>query len=201
MPSIPCVTTDDQGLFTLTGLPGLTDVALTIKKDAYRAVLRPIQTATGDMDGTANPISMQLESATLGPSSGVDWTTQGVVSFFAIAPLGASNTMFGGDPGARITMTPEGGAGPYYLYDDGQYAADASALVATAGIYADVPPGNYTIAIDDTKHDCAPILTPFGEWGYPATQLSVKFPIAAGYLTGPVGFFCTNKNVLVDAGQ
>ena len=201
MPSFPCATSNDQGIFTLTGLPPLTDLALVITKDAYRAVLRPIQTATGNMDGTANPISLQLESATVGPSGALDWTTHGVVSFFAVAPLPGSDTMFGGDPGASFTIAPEAGAGPYYLYDDGRYATDASALVGTAGIFTDVAPGNYTIAIDDAVHDCAPILSPFGEWGYPATQLSVKFPVVAGYLTGPVGFFCTRKNNVVDAGQ
>ena len=203
MPSIPCATSNDQGIFTISGLPPLTDLALVVTKDTYRAVLRPIQTATGNMDGTANPISLQLESAAVGPDDGgaLDWTTHGVVSFFAVAPLPGSDTMFGGDPGASFVISPEAGAGPYYLYDDGRYATDASALVATAGIFAEVPPGNYTIGIDDTAHDCAPILSPFGEWGYPATQLSVKFPIVAGYLTGPVGFFCTRKVALVDAGQ
>jgi hypothetical protein len=29
----------------------------------------------------------------------------------------------------------------------------------------------------------------------------VKFPIVAGHITGPVGFFCTNKSVTVDAGH
>jgi len=41
--------------------------------------------------------------------------------------------------------------------------------------------------------DCAPISFPFAEWGYPMPPTSVRFPVLAGYITGPIGIFCTEK--------
>ncbi len=199
-PSIACATTDATGLFTLRGLLPMTNVPITVAKDGYRPALVPIQTASTNMDGTSRPIDLERVQWDPVQPDPMDWTRNAVVSFFAIALLPGYQLMFGGDPGASVALTPMAGDGPYYVRDDGTYVPDASTLVATAGIYANLPPGTYELTIRDTNHDCSPILTPFAPYGYPAGTLTVEFPALAGYITGPVGFFCTDKTALVDAG-
>jgi hypothetical protein len=202
-PSIPCVTTGQDGTFTLNGVPAQTDIVITIQKDGYRPVLRAVETASGNMDGTGNPTVLTPTTAASPVSSAptavppipatIDWQNKGQVTFFAIAPLPDAGNKFGGDPGATIALTPASGSGPYFFHDDGTYVPDASSLVGAAGEYVNLDPGNYVATFTDSNHTCAPISFPFAEWGYPMPPTSVKFPVLAGYITGPIGIFCTAK--------
>jgi hypothetical protein len=192
---IPCATTAADGTFTLSGLPSFTNVVLTVLKDGYRPTLRPIETASTDMDGTARPIA--LTSATA-PDPAVpvtiDWQNKGQLTLFAIGPLvDAGPNAYGGDFGASVALTPASGSGPFFIHDDGTYALTATSFVGVAALYDNLDPGTYELTYTDAIHDCAPILSPFGQYGFPAPPTSVEFPIVAGYITGPVGIFCTAK--------
>jgi len=116
--SIPCATTAADGTFTLSGLPLQTDLVITVVKDGYRSTMRPIETASTNMGGAGNAISLTPVTAPDPPVPvTVDWQNKGQLS----------------------------------------------------------------------------VSTPFGQFGYPAPPTSVKFPIVAGYMTGPIGIFCTAK--------
>jgi hypothetical protein len=192
--SIPCVTSAGDGTFTMSGIPAMADIVLTVIKDGYRATLRAVETASTNMDGTANPISL-LSATVPDPPVPVtiDWQNKGQLTLFAIAPLADAGNTYGGDPGATVVLTPMSGSGPYFLHDDGTYDLSATSFVDVPAQYFNLAPGNYELTFTDTIHNCAPISSPFGEWGYPAPPTSAKFPIVAGYVTGPIGIFCTAK--------
>lgn len=192
--SIPCATTAADGTFTLSGLPLQTDLVITVVKDGYRSTMRPIETASTNMDGTGNAISLTPVTAPDPPVPvTVDWQNKGQLSVFAIAPQADAGNTYGGDPGATVALTPMSGSGPYFLHNDGTFDLAATSFVDVPGIYVNLDPGSYEVTFTDTIHNCAPISTPFGQFGYPAPPTSVKFPIVAGYMTGPIGIFCTAK--------
>jgi hypothetical protein len=202
-PSIPCATTGANGVFTLRGLPTTSDVVVEVTHPGFRPVLRPIETASTPMDGTAFPISLRSNDAddSVLPVT-LDWSGKGVVTFFAIAPLpDGGGVTFGGDPGATVGLTPDAGDGPYFFQDDGTFVASATALVGASGEYVNLDPGTYEITFADAVHDCAPISAPFGGYGFPVPPLSVRIPVVAGHITGPAGVFCTDKSPVVDAGR
>lgn len=192
--AIPCATSAADGTFTLRGLPVMTDIAITIVKDGYRSTLRAVETASTNMDGTGNPTTLVSVNAPDPPVPvTVDWQNKGQLTIFAIAPLADAGGTYGGDPGATVSLSPMSGSGPYFLHNDGTYDLAATSFVDVPGQYVNLDPGTYEVTFTDALHNCAPISTPFGEWGYPAPPLSVKFPIVAGYTTGPIGIFCTAK--------
>jgi hypothetical protein len=198
--SIPCVMTDKNGIFTLTGLPAFTDIVLTLKKSGYLPNLKPIETASDDMDGlsTGQAISMGGGAAPTLPLT-VDWLGKGQVIFFAVTlgPTGNPSESVG-DVGATVTLSPASSDGPYYLGPQNTLEPSATSIVDTAGLFFNLDPGTYEVTFHDPTKDCAPISTQFGGFGFPSPPSSVKFPILAGYLTNGIGVACTPKSVLVN---
>jgi hypothetical protein len=201
MPSIACVTSASDGTFTLEGLPGGTNLALTLNKTGYIPTLIPIQTARTDMDGRSTPVSMN-SSAAPPPAVPVtlDWTESGQILAFAIgpSPTGAMNN-FPDDPGAVISLSPMSGSGPYYQSTGGSYDLDASAYDGFYAMYVNVAPGMYTLTYTDSRNDCEAINFPYSGWGFPVTTPphSIQVPVLAGYLTGAVGVLCTPNSTIV----
>jgi hypothetical protein len=199
MPSIPCATTGADGVFTLTGLPVMSDIALTLNKDGYYPVIKPIETAHADMDGTPSYMYMGLTTAPQPPLGGttVDWTSKGQVAFFAVGPhFGNPDAGAQGDPGATVSLTPAGGNGPFFLTDGNTFDLTAKTFVDVQGWYYNLDPGQYSLVLGDTNNDCEPISFPFGQYGYPGATHEVKFPIVAGYTTELVGELCTANSVI-----
>ncbi len=207
MPSVPCVMTDSDGIFTLAGLPPLADVLITFDKDGYRPIAQPVETASSDMDGTGNPLYMGRTSDPDPPIGGaVDWQNKGQVAFFVLGPnalLGDAGTAYVGDPGATVTVTPAtGGIGPLFLTDQNTFDASAKTLIDLQGEAYNLDPGNYTMTLGDPNNDCEPISYGFGGWGYPGAAHQVNFPVIPGYTTGLVGELCTPNSTLGnDAGK
>jgi hypothetical protein len=199
---IPCVTTDDNGIFNLGGLPPRTNLVISLTKDGYGPVLKAIQTASSDMDGTSNPVRMLLSDDPAPPIGvAVDWTTHGSLSFFALDEPADAGGNFVADIGAAVALTPSAGNGPFYLNGAGDVDLDASALeLGGVGAYYNVPPGNYTLTFNDPVNNCAPIDVFFAGYGFPDPPTSVQFPIVAGYTTELVGVICTPKPHLIEAG-
>jgi hypothetical protein len=200
MPTIPCVTTDSTGTFTLTGLPSATDLVVTLVATGYRALALPVLTGTSAMNATTSPIGM-AKSTDPDPSIGttVDWADAGQVQFFALGP-GAFLPGTGpvGDPGTSVTLAPKTGVGPLFLTDQNTFDAGATVLIDVAGGIYNVIPGHYALTFNDPTGDCEPISAPFAGWGYPGTAHAVTFPVLAGYTT-TAGVYCT-KNAHADGG-
>jgi hypothetical protein len=201
--SSTCVMTGDDGVFRMQNLPPYTNIVLSIQKSGYWPALRAIQTAKTDMDGTDLAIGLTSTATPISPpGEHVDLVTKGLVTVFSIGPLpDGGSSGFGADFGASLTLSPDAGDGPFFPRDNGTWDPDASSLVGTAADYLNVPAGTYEVTIHDSLHDCAPITFPFGRYGFPSGPTTVKFPVVAGYVTGPVGFFCTSKSTVVATDQ
>jgi hypothetical protein len=201
-PSIPCVMSDADGVYTLEGLPPLQDIAITYEKDGFRPTLKAIETASTDTDATGNPTYFEPATDADPPiGSAVDWTDKGWVSFFALGP-GALNGDAGstvkivGDPGATVTISPQSGVGPLFVTDDNQFDTSATKLIDLSGYVFNVDPGTYTMTFTDPNNDCEPISFPFGGWGYPGDSHNLSFPVVKGFGTELVGVICTPNSVI-----
>ena len=202
--TIPCVTSQADGTFTLPGLPIRSDLVLTLKKSGYNSYLLPIETASTDTDERSNPVFMTKPSADP-PAIGVpvDFTNKGVIDAFAVVISGADMNVFSATSGTSVSMAPVSGNGPYYLGNNG-IALDAGTFQSSTALFYNVDPGTYTLTYANPAYDCEPISFPFGGFGFPVTTPahSLKLIVAAGYVTGIVGVLCTPKPniVAVDGG-
>jgi hypothetical protein len=192
-PTIPCVTSASDGTFTLTGLPVRSNVEVTLEKAGYASVLIPIATASTDMDGRSNPIPMMDGDGGAPPiGTSVDWANTGQVQVFVLGQDPTSG-VYRGEPGASLSLAPQGGQGPFYL-DDGRHIVEgATTFVDAYAWYFNLAAGTYTLTFDDSHSDCESIAFPFGGWGYPGPMgsHSLTFPIVPGYVLPLIGEICT----------
>lgn len=198
--AIPCTTTAADGTFTLAGLPGGANLAVTVNKAGYVPTMLAISTARTDMDARSNPIFLNSTSApTPGLDITMDWANTGQVIAFAIGPAPDGGNSYPGDPGATVAMSPMSGSGPFYENAQGQYVPTATSFLDFFATYFNVAPGMYTLTYTDPRNDCEGIAFPFGGWGYPGPQgsHSITFPVVAGYSTGIVGVLCTPSQAIV----
>jgi hypothetical protein len=186
-PEIACYTTGADGLFHLTGLPALADLALTLEKDGYMKELKPFETASTDMT-TQAMIFMFAADTKLAEGITPD-PTKGSVFFFAVS---VTNNQIATEPGIAVSLSPaaKAGQGPFF-YSGANYVKGATVLQNGLGFYYNLDPGTYTLDYSVSWLDCAPISNPFGGWGYPSPPSGTKFPIQPGYLTAQVGVLCT----------
>ena len=206
-PEIDCVVTAADGSFTIAGLPGGADVALTLEKPGYVSQIQPIEMGRTDEQNTF-PILMSLASDPE-PDLGVAIDpTLGTVSFFVISlsalPIDAGGVEDAGSGGffpvrgATLSISPDSGSGPYYLDNNNQVALDAGGMVGITGAFYNVAPGDYTISVDTPNANCTPISFPYGSNGYPIPSVphGVGFPVVAGYMDG-IGVLCTRNARIV----
>jgi hypothetical protein len=202
--SVPCVMTDSTGKFTIGGLPTMSDVAISLKKTGYRPTLLAIETGSTNMDGNAAgpyPIPRTGGPASSSPIA-VDLSTKGSVVFIAIGPGGGGGVAnLGGAVGTMVSLTPAGGDGPYFIDDHGALDPSATSVLAQSGVYFNLDAGTYQLAFDDPNHDCASLSIPFGFGFSTSLANAVKFPIVAGYQTGPIAVLCTPASVLVNTAD
>ena len=202
--SIPCVMTDSMGKFTIGGLPAMSDVAISLKKDGYRSILLAIETGSTDMDGSAAgayPIPRMGASPSSSPVP-VDMMTKGSVVFVALGPGGGGGVAsLGGAVGTMVSLAPAGGDGPYFINDKGALDPSATSVLAQNGLYFNLDAGTYQMTFNDPNHDCASLSIPFGLGFSTSLPNSVKFPIVAGYQTGPIVVLCTPASVLVNTAD
>ncbi len=201
--AIPCVTTDANGIFTISGLPASSEIALTFHREGYVPVLTAIATPNTNIDGLSgagSPLLMASSTASSMTPVVIDVSNKGLVTVVAVIP-GASGkpTDATGDVGAKINLSPMTGNGPYFLdQTNAAIVPSATSMVYEGAVYFNLDPGDYEITIDDPDHSCSPLSPIIGLYGYPAPPTSVKFPIVAGYSTSAVGFYCTAKSVIVN---
>jgi hypothetical protein len=202
-PSIACATTAADGTFTLTGLPPLTNMALTLNKAGYQPQLLSISTASTDMDERQYPVYLsQLPDA--GPPIGkaVDLTTKGALTLFVLGHSPTGSGDFGGEPGVSASLLPMSGDGPFYLASGGiDLSATAFTTTGLQALYYNLAPGMYTVTYSDPdpSKDCEGVGFPFDSRGIvgPMGSHQVSFPVVAGYVTGNIGEICTKGSTVV----
>jgi hypothetical protein len=206
-PEFACQTTDSDGHFVFKGLPATTQFVLTLVKDGYSSSLKPIITASTDMDDTTTPIFMLGAGLKLPDGTAVD-SSKGNMFFFQIGPVPGDTTSgaFQTVAGVASTLTPESGSGPDFVGGNGKVLSTTTSVLNSYGFYYNLTPGDYTLTLTRPGTDCEAILTPFGGWGYPGGGAhQVAFPVRAGFVTTEVGLFClpasdAGPSVPVDAG-
>lgn len=192
---LPCVTTHSDGTFTIGGLKPLEQVTLTCDKNGYVGSLRSIEAASTDMDGTGQPIVMGKRSASNDLGLGISIEeNKGVASVFVLGP--APDGGLGLSQGAKLSLSPVSGEGPYFTDSHNVFDKSATAMMGGLGFYFNLDQGDYALTVDDPNADCAPISFPFGEYGIPEAPRSIRFKVLANYATDQLGALCTAKSAV-----
>jgi len=180
-----CRTTGADGSFTLTTLANAW-VAITFAKTGFVSTVRAVETQTGVMTlpGAGNvmlPAAEPLVIAGVTADPGM-----GQVAFTVMGSGG-----LGGGVPASVTMGGTASpAAPIYVGSDGSPAAGATS--GTQGVFANVPPGLYSLHFSQPSVTCSPLSL----YGWPMTEYqsageaSVVVPVMAGYVTAPVAASC-----------
>jgi hypothetical protein len=191
---LPCATTHADGTFTIGGLKPLEQVSLTSEKDGYVGSLRSIEAASTDMDGTGQPIVMGKQGGgDLGLGIPLE-DDKGAASIFVLGPAPDGGIAL--SRGAKLTLSPASGVGPYFTDSHNEFDKSASTMIGGLAFYFNLDEGDYTLTIDDPNADCAPISFPFGEYGIPQAPRSVKFKVLANFATDQLGALCTAKSAV-----
>jgi hypothetical protein len=200
---IPCTSSAADGTFTLAGLPGGANLPITLVKDGYLSVLKPIQMGRTDNTNTQFPIFMTLASDSV-PDAGfaIDQQSKGLVNVFVLStapPADAgpdSGLMFSLVPGATLSISPTSGNGPEYIDNNNLLDPTATSTIGVSAMFYNVAAGNYTLTVNAPNFDCEAINFPLSADGYPnGTPHQVAFPVLAGYVD-LVGVLCSSSAML-----
>jgi hypothetical protein len=186
--SIPCVSTDSNGDFTLNNVPSGIEILLELTKTDYFPTLITLTT-------DANPVSLgsllapsKLAVGLLAIALGttVD-PSKGQLLFNAFTPA-EGGAGYDGEANVTAALQPMSGAGPYYF--DANQLPDKTLTATTvtgAGVYANVNPGYAEVTLTSSK-SCTRLATAWA--GSKPTTSKVR--IVAGYLTGGAAIDCPN---------
>lgn len=187
--STPCVSTDANGDFTLTGVPSGVEILLEFTKSDYFPTLVTLTTE-------ANPMSLgellapsKFAVGILGLAVGatVD-PTKGQLLFMAFTPATSGGGLTG-EANVVATLDPKTGVGPYYFDANQQPDKTLTATTTTgAGVYANVDPGYAELTLSSFNKTCTRLPTAWA--GSKPTAAKVR--IVAGYLTGGAAIECPN---------
>jgi hypothetical protein len=194
-PDVPCVATDDSGLYTLRGLPTNAELALTFQKDGYFSMARPLVTEdasvnivggnTGEI-GTGVPVASHpipmLRIDALCPD--------GSCSFLEVhGSVAAQESGRGGVfilAGARAGLAVTAGSvAAAYTGPAPAYAVDP-ALSATASggraILPNLEPGVAVISFESAEWSCEAWFGG-GANSLPSEPGSIRVPVLPGHTT------------------
>jgi len=187
--SIPCVSTDSNGDFTLSNVPSGIEILLEFTKTDYFPTLVTLTT-------DANPMSLGLLLApsklAVGLLAIALGTTvnpaKGQLLFNAFTPA-EGGSGFDGEANVTAALEPKSGAGPYY-FDDKQLPDKTltATTITGAGVYANVDPGYAEVTLTSQSKTCTRLATAWA--GSKPTTSKVR--IVAGYLTGGAAIECPN---------
>jgi hypothetical protein len=187
-----CTVSKSDGSFNLTGAPAKQDVTLMLRKDGLMPIARPMALEGNDVTLPANE-NVFLAGHPIFMGVLPDLRT-GQIAFTVISTDGG--------PPAQVSATlmgyyvPNGAAGvvqrPVYADEKGAPAPGATA--GSGGGFINVNPGLYMIRFHPTLGYCLPTSGPYN---YAATadpngDFSMLVPVIEGYLTAPVGVWCTS---------
>jgi hypothetical protein len=183
--SVPCVTTDASGKYTLAGVPSGALVYLSYSKTGYGPTLYGVTPTAGP---TVSAPAIFLDTTAVDDSWGTEGgvppdPTKGTIDFGALV-AGPSTSpiheVFGGTEyfylsGYTVTISPAATAGP--VYTSASWAPDPSLTSSsTAGWgFFTAPPGDYTLTFTHPSMTCGTTTT----------------KVVAGYWTTYVGVLCS----------
>ncbi len=189
---IPCVVTDAQGAFTISGLPRDSIVDLTFEEDSHMKAMRTILTASTDMVGPTLGF-IRMFGANPDPASWgipVD-LTKGILGFAAVGAVGST-----------ASLSPDMGVQPLYSASTG-YDPSLNSIVV-GGVFPNLPDGSYTVTITAPSGlDCEGITSPFSGWGVPLPQgqHGTTMHVRGGYFSSGAWTTCTAVAGSPDAGD
>lgn len=180
-PSVPCVTTDADGAYTLPGVPPGTEGAFTLTHpDAVSYALwgiTPTEDSTLDLTTLDNP-SAQLFVMALG---GEYDATKAHLALSAADPMGVFFA------GVTLTVTPMP-AGVWGYVDDSGIPDPTLTETSSAGPagWANAEAGDYEFTAAHATATCMPPTS-----AIPGTTAgSIRIPAIAGYLNSAFAFAC-----------
>jgi hypothetical protein len=160
-----CTTTDENGEFTLEGVPADTDVYLSFTKDGYGSKIMGFSSGSSSLAVTVDLASDALREVRATAAGAVDSEEKGSITAAAItyntdkvdSPWASSSET--GDwirlEGVSFALEPESGTGP--VYADADDVLDPSLdVTAEAGLvyFYDVEPGEYTVTFSHPSMSC-----------------------------------------------
>lgn len=184
-PAVPCVKTDANGAYALSGVPANAEVLLEYTKASFLPTLVTVKTVAGPMSVGQFLAPTVAEASALASLVGITIDpTKGHILTTAFQGTPGS---FTGQDNVTNSITPKSGSGPYYL--NASNVPDTNLTVtSTAGIglFANVSPGDVEVSMAHFTKTCQRLST---SWAG-STAAASKVKVVAGYLTGGAGLQC-----------
>jgi hypothetical protein len=204
-PSVPCVRTDDSGIFVLCNVPTNEDLILSFEKDGYVPSLRMIVTRTEDYDILAETVLGSIDDGLMEAEKfGVDLRgiRGGALQFFGarpgdgvlqVATLEGFSVELTDADGEPATCVAEDGKGeapcqPIYLEPNGEPNLDLTESTRFGvGAIGNVNPGEYVLRFSHPDFVCERL----PESGWAADEDSaIRVEVVENFITAQVGMFC-----------
>lgn len=205
-PEVPCVRTDDSGIFVLCSVPADEDLILSFEKDGFVSSLRMISTRTADYDILAETVLGSIEDGlSEAEKFGVDLRgiQGGALQFFGARPAdgvlqvatleGYSVELTDLDGEIAQCAAPDGGDGlvpcdPIYLDPGGEPNLDATASSKFGvGAIGNVMPGEYILRFSHPTYVCDRLPESGWETDEPS---AIRVKVLEDFITAQVGMFC-----------
>lgn len=210
--SIPCVTSDAQGKYSMPALAEKQTLIVSFEKAGYSLQVIALDVGTADIarsDLRMAPIVSGDAGTDAGPVPSFGWdpslvvdATKGSFNTFAVqsapkADAGTAAPGFDFASGVSFAVAPKSGVGPFYVNADETWASGATSTVGGYGAwFMNLAPGTYTVTATSATMTCNAIAGNGYGWGQ--TDGSAKAPVLKGTNTQSIGFFCAAK--VTDAG-
>jgi Carboxypeptidase regulatory-like domain len=209
--SIPCVTTNAKGEYSIPALAPKQNLIVSFEKAGYGTQV--IALDVGTADATRADLRMAANASgdagtDAGAGQGFGWDpsvvqdpTKGFFNTFSVvsasqADAGTAAPGFDFAVGVSFAVTPKSGVGPFYVNADETWASGATSTAGGYGAwFLNLTPGTYTVTATSPTMTCSAI----GGNGYGWAQAdgSSKVPVLKGTNTQSIGFFCATP---ADAG-
>ncbi len=197
---IPCVYTDEQGVFELSGLPTNSELLLTFTKEDYESYLVSVKTKLQSpvpLPGATQPLMIEngrLDQAFEASGVVVD-EDKGRISIGS-----TDHTVFSSPPGRlSLSIDPPVGDGPIFFDNNLNLVPDATGLSEeiVLAIFANLDEGEYVISWEveePEKMSCAisQVDTDLVILGLPADQPdAMRVKVRPGFVSGHNSILCT----------
>jgi hypothetical protein len=142
---IPCVYTDEEGFFVLSGVPANSELLLTFTREGYLSSLVSVKTGPISIDRPPVFGTSMLEKGRFDEA----FDTPGVAVDQSKGAIGVSAMTFAGPIFSRLSISiePPAGDGPFFLDNYFQIVSGATALSGEtpAAIFINLEEGEYVI--------------------------------------------------------
>ena len=152
--SVGCKKSNIRGEFTLTGLKVNTDIYISLKKSGWSNVLLPLHVQASALNAncqisqTLGMVSTQ-QAAALASSLGVNQSANRSTIVATVSEPGK-----GPLSGAKMTITPKKGAGPYYITAAGRKNIRPETASTGLAVFLNIPVGTYSVGYSHSSKTC-----------------------------------------------